>query len=113
MNSLVNKVSLIGSLGNDPTVKTFDNGKKVVNFSMATNESYKDKSGEKVTQTQWHRIVAWGNTAGIIEKYVHKGERIGIDGRLTTRNYQDKDGNTRYVTEVVASDVLLLGVKNN
>ena len=113
MNALVNKVTLIGQLGNNPEVKTFENGKKVVNFNMATNESYKNKKGEKITDTQWHRIVAWGSVAGIIEQYVHKGERLGIEGRLTARNYQDKEGVTRYITEIVANDVLLLSSKNN
>ncbi len=113
MNTLVNKVQLIGLLGKDPEVKTLENGNKMANFSMATNESYKDKKGEKVTNTQWHRVVAWGATAGIIEKFVHKGERIAIDGRLATRNYQDKNGDTRYITEIIANDVLFLSNKPN
>jgi single-strand DNA-binding protein len=111
MNALVNKVQLIGQLGNTPEVKNLDNGKKLAKFSMATNESYKNQAGEKVTDTQWHNVIAWGSTAGIIEKYVHKGERIGIEGRLTTRSYEDKEGHKRYVTEVIANEVLLLSAK--
>ena len=111
MNALVNKVQLIGQLGNAPEVKNLESGKKLAKFSMATNESYKNHAGEKVTDTQWHNIVAWGSTAGIIEKYVHKGERIGIEGRLTTRSYEDKEGNKRYVTEIIANEVLLLSSK--
>lgn len=111
MNALVNKVQLIGQLGNNPEVKTLESGKKVANFSMATNESYKNQTGEKVTDTQWHNVVAWGSTAGIIEKYVNKGERIAIEGKLTSRSYEDKTGVKRYVTEVVANEVLLLSAK--
>ena len=104
-----NKVQLIGNVGNDPEIKTFDGGKKVVNFTLATNESYKNDKGEKVEQTEWHRISAWGNTAEIIEKFVTKGKEIAIEGKLTHRSYDDKNGEKRYITEVVASDVLLLG----
>ena len=104
-----NKVQLIGNVGNDPEIKTFDGGKKVVNFTLATNESYKNDKGEKVEQTEWHRISAWGNTAEIIEKFVTKGKEIAIEGKLTHRSYDDKNGEKRYITEVVASDVLLFG----
>ena len=104
-----NKVQLIGNVGNDPEIKTFDGGKKVVNFTLATNESYKNDKGEKVEQTEWHRVSAWGNTAEIIEKFVTKGKEIAIEGKLTHRSYDDKNGEKRYITEVVASDVLLLG----
>ena len=109
MNTMKNKVQLIGNVGNDPEIKTFDGGKKVVNFTLATNESYKNDKGEKVEQTEWHRISAWGNTAEIIEKFVTKGKEIAIEGKLTHRSYDDKNGEKRYITEVVASDVLLLG----
>ena len=104
-----NKVQLIGNVGNDPEIKTFDGGKKVVNFTLATNESYKNEKGEKVEQTEWHRVSAWGKTAEIIEKFVTKGKEIAIEGKLTHRSYDDKNGEKRYITEVVASDVLLLG----
>lgn len=109
MNTLRNKVQLIGHVGNDPEIKIFDGGKKLVNFTLATNESYKNDKGEKVDETQWHKLVAWGKTADIIEKYVVKGKEIAIEGKLTHRNYEDKNGEKRYFTEVVINDVLLLG----
>ena len=109
MNTLRNKVQLIGHVGNDPEIKTFDGGKKLVNFTLATNESYKNNTGEKVEETQWHKLVAWGKTADIIEKYVTKGKEIAIEGKLTHRNYEDKNGEKRYFTEVVVNDMLLLG----
>lgn len=109
MNTMKNKVQLIGNVGNDPEIKAFDGGKKVVNFTLATNESYKNDKGEKVEQTEWHRISAWGKTADIIEQFVTKGKEIAIEGKLTHRSYDDKNGEKRYITEVVASDVLLLG----
>lgn len=109
MNTMKNKVQLIGNVGNEPEIKTFDGGKKVVNFTLATNESYKNDKGEKVEQTEWHRISAWGKTAEFIEKFVTKGKEIAIEGKLTHRSYDDKNGEKRYITEVVASDVLLLG----
>ena len=109
MNTLRNKVQLIGHVGNDPEIKTFDGGKKLVNFTLATNESYKNDKGEKVDETQWHKLIAWGKTADIIEKYVVKGKEIAIEGKLTHRNYEDKNGEKRYFTEVVINDVLLLG----
>ena len=83
--------------------------KKVANLTIATNDSYKNEKGEKVEQTEWHKVVAWGKTAEIIEKYVTKGKEIAIEGKLTHRSYDDKNGEKRYITEVVANDVLLLG----
>jgi single-strand DNA-binding protein len=109
MNAMRNKVQLIGNVGNDPEIKTFDGGKKVVNFTLATNESYKNEKGEKVEQTEWHKITAWGKIADIIEKYVTKGKEIAVEGKLTHRSYDDKNGEKRFITEVVANDVLLLG----
>ena len=109
MNAMKNKVQLIGHVGQEPEIKTFDGGKKVVNFTLATNESYKNEKGEKVEQTEWHRVTAWGKVADIIEKYVIKGKEIAIEGKLTHRSYDDKNGEKRFVTEVVANDVLLLG----
>lgn len=109
MNAMRNKVQLIGHVGQEPEIKTFDGGKKVVNFTLATNESYKNEKGEKVEQTEWHRVSAWGNVADIIEKYVTKGKEIAIEGKLTHRSYDDKNGEKRFITEVVANDVLLLG----
>lgn len=109
MNALKNKVQLIGHVGQDPEIKNFDGGRKLANFSLATNDSYTNSKGEKVDQTEWHRVTAWGKTAEIIEKYVTKGKEIVIDGKLTYRTYDDKEGVKRYLTEIVANEVLLLG----
>lgn len=109
MNAMKNKVQLIGNVGNDPEIKTFDGGKKVANLTIATNDSYKNDKGEKVEQTEWHKVVAWGKTAEIIEKFVTKGLLIAIEGKLTHRSYEDKNGEKRYITEVVVNDLLLLG----
>ena len=109
MNALRNKVQLIGHLGNDPEIKNFDGGKKLANFTLATNESYKNDKGEKVEETQWHRLIAQGKTAEIIEKYVTKGKEIAIEGKLAYRSYDDKNGEKRYVTEIVVSELLMLG----
>ena len=108
MSTLRNKVQLIGHVGNDPEIKTFDGGKKLAKLNVATNESYKNEKGEKVEETQWHSLIAWGKTADIIEKYVVKGKEIAIEGKLTHRSYDDKDGNKRYITEVVANELVLL-----
>jgi len=109
MNTLRNKVQLIGNLGNDPEIVNLESGKLLAKFSIATNESYKNAQGEKVTDTQWHNVVAWGKTAEIIEKYVTKGKEVAIEGRLTSRSYDDKDGQKRYVTEIVCNELLMLG----
>ena len=109
MNALRNKVQLIGHVGQDPEIKTFDGGKKVANLTIATNDSYKNDKGEKVEQTEWHRVVAWGKTAEIIEKYVTKGNQVAIEGKLSHRSYDDKNGEKRYITEIVVSDLLMLG----
>ncbi len=108
MNALQNKVQLIGHVGKDPIIKAFESGKKRAQVTLATNDVYVSKKGDQVEQTQWHKVVAWGKTAEIIEKFVEKGKKIGITGRLTTRSYDDQEGNKRYVTEVVASELLLL-----
>jgi len=109
MSTLRNKVQLIGNVGQAPAITNLENGKKVARLSMATNEHYKNSKGEKQTDTNWHTIVAWGKTAEIIEKYVEKGKQIVIEGKLTSRSYEDKEGDKRYVTEVVISEILLLG----
>jgi single-strand DNA-binding protein len=109
MNAMRNKVQLIGHVGQEPEIKTFDGGKKAANITIATNDYYINDKGEKVEQTEWHRVTAWGKLAEIIEKYVDKGKEVAIEGKLTHRSYDDKDGNKRYITEVVASDILLLG----
>ena len=111
MNTLRNKVQLIGNLGNDPEIINLESGKTLAKFAVATNESYKNAEGEKITDTQWHNIVAWGKTAEIIEKYVTKGKEVAIEGKLTSRSYDDKDGNKRYITEVVCNELLMLGSK--
>ena len=109
MNALRNKVQLIGHVGQEPEIKTFEGGKKLANLTLATNESYTNAKGEKVEQTEWHRLTAWGKTADLIESYVIKGKEIAVEGKLTHRSYDDKDGVKRYITEVVISELLLLG----
>ena len=111
MSTLKNHVQLIGNVGQEPSITNLESGKKVARFSLATNEYYKNEKGEKIQNTEWHTIVAWGKTAEIIEKYAGKGKEIGISGKLKSRSYEDKDGMTRYVTEVEANEILLLGVK--
>lgn len=112
MSTLRNKVQLIGNPGADPEVKTLENGNKLVKFSMATNENYKNAKGEKITETQWHNIVVWGKTAEIAEKFVRKGKEIAIEGKLNNRTYEDAEGNKKYFTEVVANELVLLGGKD-
>ena len=109
MNTLRNKVQLIGNLGKDPEIINLESGKTLAKFSIATNESYKNAQGEKVTDTQWHNIIAWGKTAQIVEKFVSKGKEVAVEGKLTTRSWEDKDGMKRYITEVVCSELLMLG----
>lgn len=111
MYALKNKVQLIGNLGMNPDVRTTENGKKWARFSMATSESYRNASGEKVTETQWHNIVAWGKVAEIAEKYLAKGSEVAIEGKLVSRSYNDKEGNKKYVTEVQINELLMLGDK--
>ncbi|WP_339840793.1 single-stranded DNA-binding protein [uncultured Maribacter sp.] len=113
MSTLKNHVQLIGNVGQEPTITNLDSGKKVARFSLATNEYYKDVKGEKQTDTNWHTVVAWGKTAEIIEKFVGKGKEIGVTGKLKTRTYTTDEGNERYVTEVEANEILLLGSKND
>ena len=108
MKNLRNRVQLIGNIGKEPEVKSFDSGKTKASFSLATSESYTDADGKKVTDTQWHQIVAWGNTANYIESYLEKGNRIAVDGKLVHRSYNDKDGATKYITEVLVNEILLL-----
>ncbi len=111
MYALKNKVQLIGNLGNAPEVKNTESGKKMARFSVATNESYRNASGEKVTETTWHNLVAWGKVAEIAEKYLNKGSEVAIEGKLINRSYTDKDGNKKYITEVQVNELLLLGSK--
>lgn len=109
MNTLKNRVQLIGNVGNDPEIKTLEGGKKLASLSIATNESYMNDKGEKVEQTEWHRVTAWGKTAEIIEKYVTKGKEVAIEGKLSHRSYDDKNGEKRYITEVVVSGIQMFG----
>jgi single-strand DNA-binding protein len=107
MNNLRNHVQLMGRLGQDPEVINLDSGKKLAKFSLATNESYTTTKGEKVENTDWHKIVAWGKTADIVENYVTKGREVIIGGKLTSRSYETKEGEKRYITEVVCSNLVL------
>ena len=111
MKMLRNKVQLIGNLGADPEIKELTDGKILAKLSLATSDTYKKASGEKVTETQWHNLVAWGKTAEIVGKYLKKGNRVAIEGRLVNRTYEDKKGIKRYVTEIVVNDLLMLGDK--
>jgi single-strand DNA-binding protein len=103
-----NKVQLIGHVGQEPEIKNLEGEKKLAKISIATNEIYYKENGDKVQQTEWHRVIAWGKTAEIIEKYVTKGKEIAIEGRLTHRSYEDKNGEKHYATEVVANEVVFI-----
>ena len=113
MNALKNKVQLIGNLGNAPEVRNTESGKKLVRFSIATNESYRNAKGEKVTETQWHNLIAWGKVADIAEKYLTKGSEVAIEGKLMNNNYTDKEGVKKYATEIQVHELLLLGSKTS
>jgi single-strand DNA-binding protein len=105
----VNKVILVGNLGKDPEVRHLEGGNSVANFTLATNEYYKDKQGARVERTEWHNISAWRGLAELAEKYLKKGSQVYIEGKLRTRQYQDKDQQTRYITEIIAEEISLLG----
>ena len=109
MNALKNRVQLIGNLGQDPEIMNMENGTKLAKFSIATSESYKNAQGEKVEDVQWHNVVAWGKTAEIVESYLTKGKQVAVDGKLTHRSYETKEGEKRYITEVRCSELLMLG----
>ena len=111
MATIRNKVQLIGNIGTTPEIRTLANGQSFARFSLATNETYTNKDGEKVKETQWHNLVAWGKQAQIIEKYLSKGKEIAIEGKITTRNYEDKNGEKKYFTEIVVNELLMLGSK--
>lgn len=113
MSNLRNSVRLVGFLGSDPEAKTVGANKKLVRVAIATNDSYKNDKGEKVEETQWHNLVFWDKTAGIVEKYLHKGSEISVEGKLTSRSYTDKDGIKRYVTEIVVNELLMMGKKQS
>ena len=108
MAGSVNKVILIGNLGKDPEVRHLENGAVVANFPLATSESYTDKNGNRVENTDWHDIVVWRGLAEVVEKYIRKGHKVYIEGKLKKRSWQDKEGNTRYTTEVVADELTML-----
>jgi single-strand DNA-binding protein len=112
MNALRNKVQLIGNLGNAPEVRNTESGKKLARFSIATNENYRNAKGEKIEETQWHNLVAWGKVAEIVEKYLGKGSEIAVEGKLVNRSYTDKEGNKKYITEIQVHDLLMLGSKS-
>lgn len=110
MKTLRNKVQLIGNVGDTPKSHTFESGKKVTRISLATND-YFMSNGEKVKQTQWHNLVAWGKQAELIEKYVTKGTEIAIEGKLTSRAFENEQGEKQYITEVLINEILLLNAK--
>ena len=109
MTNLRNRVQLIGNLGNTPEIKDFEGGKKLAKLSIATNESYRNQKGELVKETQWHNVIAWGKTAKIVEEYLDKGAEVCISGKLTSRSYEDTEGNKKYISEIVMQDLLMLG----
>jgi len=110
MTSLKNSVHLIGRLGNDPQVRTFESGKKMATFSLATNESYYNNKGDKVTDTQWHNIVVWGKRVDVVESYLKKGSEIALEGKLINRNYE-KDGEKKFITEISLNEMLMIDHK--
>ena len=109
----VNKVILVGNLGKDPEIWTFEDGTKKASFSLATTESYKDKMGNKVDQTEWHNVVLWRGLAGIAEQYLKKGGSVYVEGKIRSRSYQDKEGNTKYITEIFGDNMTMLGGRND
>jgi single-strand DNA-binding protein len=111
MNTLRNNVKLIGRLGQDPEIKVLEKGNKLASFSLATSDRYKDKEGKMKDQTEWHNIVAWGNLAERCEKYLKKGKEVLIDGKLTHRSWEDKNGVKHQTSEVVMNDMLFIGAK--
>jgi single-strand DNA-binding protein len=109
MNSLKNRVILIGRLGQNPETKTIENGKKVTHFTLATDDSYKNSEGQRISEATWHNIVAWNGLAEVADRFLKKGKQVAVEGRLTYRSYEDKKGITRNMTEVVLNDLVLLG----
>ena len=109
----INKVILIGNVGKDPEVRHLDSGVAVASFPLATSETYRNKNNEKVTNTEWHNIVIWRGLAEVAEKYVKKGNPLYIEGKIRTRSWDDKDGNKRYTTEIVADNMQMLGSKQS
>ncbi|MCP4457570.1 MAG: single-stranded DNA-binding protein [Cytophagales bacterium] len=112
MTSLKNNVQLIGRLGNEPEVRTFESGKKMATFSLATNDVYYNNEGEKVEDTQWHNIVVWGKKVDVVESYLKKGNEIAMNGKLNNRSYE-KDGVKKYITEINMNELLMMGGKKD
>ena len=108
MNSLANRVTLIGNLGQDPEMKTTETGKKLTHFTLATKDGYKNAEGQRVNETTWHNIIAWNGLADIAGKYLKKGKEVAVEGRIVYRTYEDKKGVTKYITEIVLNDLILL-----
>ena len=111
MKNLRNSVQLIGRLGQDPEVRTLTSGKKLTTFSLATSDSYKDAKGDRVQNTQWHNIVAWGKVGEIAAEYLAKGEEVALEGKLMHRSYENSNGEKRYVTEINLNELLMIGGK--
>lgn len=111
MSTLRNSVQLIGRLGKDPEIRTFDSGKKQASFSIATSETYKNQKGEKVEDTQWHNIVIWGKLADVAQSYLKKGNEVALQGKLVHREYETSGGEKRYITEINVNDLVMLGSK--
>jgi len=109
MNALRNRVQLIGRLGQDPEIRTLENGKKVAHFNLATNESYRNSEGNRIDETTWHSIVAWNGLAELSSKFLGKGKEVCIEGRISYHTYTDKNGIQKNITEIVASDLVMLG----
>lgn len=110
---MINKVILVGNVGKDPEVRHLESGVAVAQFSLATSETYKDKSGNKTTQTEWHNLVLWRGLADVAEKYVKKGDPLYIEGKIRSRSYDDKEGVKRYVSEIVVDTMQMLGRKSS
>jgi len=107
MNTLRNQVQLIGNLGKKPEIITLEDGKKLAKFSLATNDTYKNSEGEKITKTEWHNLIAWNKTAEIVEMFLDKGKEVAIKGKLTYNSYDDKDGNKRYSTDIIVNEIMM------
>ncbi len=112
MNSLKNHVQIIGRLGNNPEIRTFESGKRKATFSLATNDAYKNAEGNRVEETQWHNVVAWGKKVDVIEQYLSKGSEVAVTGKLIYRNYE-VEGDKRYVTEINLKEMLMMGGKQS
>lgn len=113
MTTLRNRVQLVGNLGMNPEIVNLESGKKIAKFTVATNESFSDGKGKTTTNTQWHNIVAWGKQAEIAEKHLQKGKEVALEGRLTYRQYEDKNKQTKYITEIVLNSYIVLPVDKN